>query len=79
MESESESAANKVVQNKSAEYEGNYSEEKLGEPDDKDGFDGDIESSLTANVFKYVVPMALNDVVWRDTVLRNSTMENEIK
>jgi hypothetical protein len=35
----------------------------LGEPDDEDGFDGDVRGSLTAYVFKYVETMVLNDIV----------------
>ena len=40
----------------------------MGEPDNEDGLDGDVHGSLTAYIFKYVETMALNDIVYQDTL-----------
>ena len=66
MEIEGESAAKIVVQSESAKNKGDCEKEKLGEPENEDGFDGDVHGSLTAQVFDYVETMALNDIVYQD-------------
>ena len=68
MDSEGESAAKKIVYGKSTKNECNCEDEKLREPDNEDGFDGDVHGSFTAYVFKYVEPMALNDIIYQDTL-----------
>ena len=40
----------------------------MGEPDNEDGFNGDVGGSLTAYVFKYVETMVLNDIVYQNTL-----------
>ena len=54
-------------------------EEKLGEPDNEDGFDGDVHGSFTAYIFEYVETMALNDVVYIKTRTVKETYEEPWK
>lgn len=60
---ESETVADKVVQGECAVDEGCESEEKLGEPDDEEGWEGDVDCALTSYVFDDIVSVTLDDVV----------------
>lgn len=60
---ESETVANKVMQSECAVDGGYESEEKLGEPNNEESWEGDVYCGLTAYVFNDIVSVSLDDVV----------------
>jgi len=55
--------------------EGDEGEEQWREPDDEDGLDRNVDRCLAASVFKDIVAMPLNNVVYEANV-RNRNQES---
>jgi hypothetical protein len=65
MSSESEAATDEVVESKSSVDESDESEEELWEPDKEHRLDGNVNCRLASDIFKNIVAMSLDNVVYR--------------
>lgn len=65
MRGEGEAATDEVMESKSSVDKSDESEQELWEPDKEDGLDGNVDCGLAPDIFKNIVTMSLDNVIYR--------------